>query len=177
MSMKSLTILFCFCATTAWAGPYSGGQFGLYTIYVFYFLVPPAVLILTFAKTHLWNNQPLAENEHRYLILKVTAAFFISCAETMTALLAAAGLVSLAAMLIPAIDEANRAGISIAMTGWGLFLLIIALLDILHNRWLLERIRRKHPDSNLPAWPVYVGPVIMLIVLTGQVIWLASRPY
>ena len=164
----------CLISTSAWAGPYPGGQFALYGLYVCLYLVPPAVLILTAAKTVLWCRLPLEPGQQQYYILKATGAFFISCWECVLSGFAAAAAVTLAS-LVPAISETDRTTGIIALIGWSLFFVFLGIFDARYNRRLLNRHQLKNPGATLTEKHIYIGPVIMILVILLLVLRLAMR--
>lgn len=170
-----LTLGFFFAAGTAWAGPYSGGQFGLYGLYVFLYLGPPAILILATAKALFWSKLASEAGEERFFILKIAASAIFSVIEFLAAALLV-GIMATLAHQAPLLDEIDRYTLWGALTGWGLFFLLLGNMDIAGNRRLLKMMQSRHPDKIFTessimtgAWCLWVG--LGLVIVPLVVIW------
>lgn len=154
----------CLCTTPAWAGPYSGGQFGLYGLYVFLYLALPAILILTIAKTIFWSKLTAEASGQKLLVLKAAASFALAALEFLfaTAIISVIAVVSGQVPLVAEIDRYTSWG---ALTGWVLFFLILGRLDIRNNYWLMKKAESRQPDKLFPKKFIYAGAIGLWLAL------------
>ncbi len=159
-------IVACIClfATTAWAGPYSGGQFGLYGLYVFLYLALPAVLILTIAKTIFWSKLTAEASGQKLLILKTIASFALAALEFFFAT-AIISVIAIVSGQVPLVAEIDRYTSWAALTGWVLFFLILGRLDIRNNHWLMKKAESSQSDRTFPKKFIYAGAIGLWLAL------------
>ncbi|PKL42026.1 MAG: hypothetical protein CVV41_16385 [Candidatus Riflebacteria bacterium HGW-Riflebacteria-1] len=171
-----LTTGICLSASTAWAGPYYGGQFGLYALFVFMYLALPAVAILAVTKTVFWSRLKLASGRELYPVFLLVASTALACLEFAVALAITAGLYALA-QLIPVIAEVDRYSIWVALIGWSMFFIILGLVDVRNSLWLLRRAQNRFPDKTLPQKGALLGAISLWVALVLMVIVVTIASY
>ncbi len=154
----------CLFATSAWAGPYSGGQFGLYGFFVFYYLGLPTIFILAMAKTIFWVKLAKEAGEESFIILKTGISIVSAIFEFLLSAFIIAGLTMLAHQY-PLFAEVDSYTLWWALAGWSLFFVILGSFDIFKNRLLLKEFQSRHPDRIFPERASLAGAVALWVTL------------